>query len=276
MKILPAIGPHEAKQLDSQALRENFLLLGLAQPGQLNLVYTHYDRAVVGVAQPLAQPLELPTYPHLRADYFLERRELGIINVGGPGQVQADGQTYALDKLDCLYLGKGTRQVRFASQAADRPATFFLLSAPAHQAYPAALCTKQQAAPVNLGDPATANQRTIYKYIHLAGLPSCQLVMGLTVLAPGSVWNTMPAHVHDRRMEAYFYFDLPAEHRVFHLMGEPQQTRHLVVANHEAVLSPPWSIHAGCGTTHYGFIWGMAGENLDFTDMDRLAIGELV
>jgi len=226
--------------------------------------------------QPRYAPVELPPYDNLKTDYFLERRELGVINVGGTGSVVVDGVAYNVATLDGLYVGKGSRNVSFQSDAAAEPARFFLMSAPAHYAHPTAKLAREDANPTRLGARETANERTIYKYIHAGGLASCQLVMGLTVLEPGSVWNTMPAHVHDRRMEAYCYFDLHPDHRVFHLMGPPDQTRHLVVANHQAVISPPWSIHSGCGTTNYSFIWGMAGENMDFADMDFAPISSLL
>ncbi len=211
----------------------------------------------------------------LRAGFFLERRELGIINIGGSGQVQAGAETFTLNKLDCLYLGKGQENIRFSSLSPDNPARFYLLSAPAHRVCPNRLMTAAEANPNKLGAPATANARTIYKYIHPDGIESCQLVMGLTILESGSVWNTMPPHTHDRRMEAYCYFDVPDGQRVLHLMGQPDETRHLWVSNHQAIISPPWSVHAGCGTMAYSFIWGMAGENQLFTDMDQVAIHEL-
>jgi 4-deoxy-L-threo-5-hexosulose-uronate ketol-isomerase len=254
--------------MDTQQLRHNFLVQNLMVAGTLQLVYTHYDRMIVGGAVPEGKPLTLPNPGELRANYFLERREMGIINVGGSGTVVADGVSYPLQKLDGMYLGKGTQAVQFTSDDAGNPAVFYLLSNPAHAVYPNAVCTRQQAAPVELGAAETSNKRTVYKYIHLEGLQSCQLVMGLTVLASGSVWNSIPPHTHTRRMEVYFYFDLPAEQRIFHFMGQPNETRHLAMANHEAVISPPWSTHFGCGTTNYGFIWGMCGENLVYTDMD--------
>ncbi len=191
----------------------------------------------------------------------MQRREIGIINVGGKGSITAGDKKYDLGKLDALYIGKGTEKISFSSTDKNAPAVFYLLSSPAHRECETRLMKKEETSPVDLGASETANKRTIYKYIHADGIQSCQLVMGLTILAEGSVWNTMPAHTHTRRMEAYFYFDVPAEHRVIHFMGEPKETRHLVMANHEAVVSPPWSIHAGCGTSKYGFIWGMAGEN---------------
>jgi 4-deoxy-L-threo-5-hexosulose-uronate ketol-isomerase len=275
MEIRFQSSPKEVKGMCTEELRSNFLVQGLMNEDAVKLVYTHYDRAIVGGVKPVAQKIALPNEAELRADYFLHRREIGIINVGGAGIVEADGVTYELDKLDALYLGKGTQHVYFSSKAAGSPASFFLLSTPAHHVYPNRKMTKEEAAPVNLGETATANKRTIYKYIHQEGIPSCQLVMGLTVLQDGSVWNSVPPHTHTRRMEVYFYFDVPEQHRIFHLMGEPQETRHIVTANHEAVISPPWSVHCGPGTTNYGFIWAMAGENYTFTDMDPVAIGEM-
>jgi 4-deoxy-L-threo-5-hexosulose-uronate ketol-isomerase len=245
------------------------------QKGAINCIYTHYDRMIVGFANPTDTRLLLPNYPNLRAEYFLERREIGIINVAGDGVVIADGITYDVKKLDCLYIGKGTKSVHFASKNSDEPAVFYLLSAPAHATYPTTLLTHADAVKVTLGSASTANHRTINKYIHLEGTQSCQLVMGLTILHDGSVWNTMPSHVHDRRMEAYFYFDVPAGQKIFHYMGEGNETRHITMDNYDAVVSPPWSIHSGSGTASYSFIWGMAGENLDYTDMDPIAITDL-
>lgn len=276
MQIRFANSQKETKTMNTEELRENFLVQQLIQDDAVPLVYSHYDRVIIGGAKPVDKTLELPNHPELRADYFLERRELGIINVGGgEGIVIADGQNHSLNKLDCVYIGKGTKQVQFKSSDANNPAAFYLLSAPAHQTHPAAKCTKDNAAPVTLGDAATSNKRTVYKYIHADGIKSCQLVMGVTILEEGSVWNSVPPHTHTRRMEVYFYFDLPEQHRIFHFMGEPQQTRHIVMANHEAVISAPWSSHFGCGTSNYGFIWGMAGENLNYTDMDPAPINTL-
>jgi 4-deoxy-L-threo-5-hexosulose-uronate ketol-isomerase len=275
MEIRFQSSPREVKGMNTQQLRENFLVQNLMQANQIELVYSHFDRVIVGGAMPVSNPVLLPNEAELRADYFLERRELGIINVGGAGTVEADGVVYELNKLDALYLGKGTRYVSFSSESADQPAQYFLLSAPAHHTYPNRRMQKDEAAPVHLGEKATSNERTIYKYIHQEGIQSCQLVMGLTVLKEGSVWNSVPPHTHTRRMEVYFYFDLPEAHRVFHLMGEPQETRHIVMANQEAVISPPWSVHCGPGTTNYGFIWAMAGENYTFTDMDPVPIATM-
>lgn len=275
MQIYQAISQQEAQSFDTDQLRNNFLLECIFQKNEISLSYTHYDRVILGGVMPTDSEITLPTYDNLKSDYFLERREIGIINVGGDGEISVDGTTFLLSKLDALYIGKGSKLINFKSLDSGNSAQFFLLSAPAHQEYPTRKMSKEEASPVSLGSVETANERTIYKYIHRDGIKSCQVVMGLTVLKTGSVWNTMPAHVHDRRMEAYLYFDVNPEHRVFHLMGQPQNTRHLVVSNHQAVLSPPWSIHSGAGTTNYSFIWAMAGENQDFTDMDFTNIVDL-
>jgi 4-deoxy-L-threo-5-hexosulose-uronate ketol-isomerase len=275
LKVLQSVHPEDFKTYQTEKIRERFLMDKLVQPNQINLVYTHYDRMVIGAANPTTEKIALPNYPNLRAEYFLERREIGIINVAGDGEVTADGQTYAVNKLDCLYIGKGVKEVSFSNKDAAQPAVFYILSAPAHATYPTTRMGHSEAAKVNAGTTSMANVRVINKYIHAEGIQSCQLVMGLTILSEGSVWNTMPPHVHDRRMEAYFYFDLPAGQRIFHYMGEGQDTRHIVMDNYEAVVSPPWSIHAGSGTASYSFIWGMAGENLDYTDMDAIAITDI-
>ncbi|HEY4324879.1 MAG TPA: 5-dehydro-4-deoxy-D-glucuronate isomerase [Mucilaginibacter sp.] len=275
MKVLHSVHPDDFKTYQTDLIRERFLIDNQVQAGQLNCIYTHYDRMIVGFANPVNNQLELPNYPNLRADYFLERREIGIINVGQNGTITVDGQSFDLNKLDCLYIGKGTKNVSFASQDADVPAIFYLLSAPAHATHPTALLKHEDAIKVTLGSASTANHRTINKYIHLEGVKSCQLVMGLTLLHEGSVWNTMPPHVHDRRMEAYFYFDVPTGQKIFHFMGEGNETRHITMNNYDAVVSPPWSIHSGSGTASYSFIWGMAGENLDYTDMDPIGIPDI-
>lgn len=267
--------PKETAAMRTEELRENFLVEGLMKDDAITLIYSHHDRMIIGGAKPVGANLVLETHTELKADYFLERRELGVINVGGKGKVVVDNEIFSLDKLDCVYVGKGAKDVRFSSDDASNPALFYLLSAPAHQTYPTRKFTKEQAAPTTIGEQATANKRTIYKYIHADGIQSAQLVMGLTMLHEGSVWNTMPAHTHTRRMEAYFYFDVKEDARVFHFMGEPQQTRHLLVTNHDAVISPSWSIHSGCGTANYGFIWGMAGENYTYTDMDPAPLKDL-
>ncbi len=267
--------PKEVREMNTAQLRGAFLTGSLMQDDRIEWLYTHYDRVMIGGAKPVKQKLSLDAHPELKADFFLERRELGVINTGGKGRIHADGSVHALDKLDCLYLGKGVEEIRFESVDAGAPALLYLLSAPAHAVHPIQFLGKEKALPADMGASETSNARTIYKYIHAQGIQSCQLVMGLTILKSGSVWNTMPAHTHTRRMEAYFYFDVPDGQRVFHFMGEPSETRHLLVGNHQAVISPPWSIHSGCGTSNYSFIWGMAGENYSYTDMDMVSIGDL-
>ena len=275
MKILHAVHPDDFKTYPTALIRERFLIDKLVEAERINCVYTLYDRMIIGAANPVHESVALDNYVNLKAQYFLERREMGIINVAGQGEVIADGQTYALNKFDCLYLGKGVKQISFSSNNAIQPAVFYILSAPAHALYPTTLMLHAEAAKVHTGDATTANRRMINKYIHADGIKSCQLVMGLTILEQGSVWNTMPPHTHERRMEAYFYFDLPAGQKIFHFMGQGDETRHITVNNFEAVVSPPWSIHSGSGTANYGFIWGMAGENLDYTDMDMIAIEDI-
>lgn len=265
----------EVSTMTTEELRDAFLIENLMRDDKLTTVYSHYDRIIVGGVKPVNNSVALENHPELRAEYYLERRELGIINVGGKGSITADGVTYDLEKLSCLYLGKGTKEVSFSSANAADPAKYYLLSTPAHKEYPNRLMTKEEASPVQLGDASTSNKRTIYKYIHLDGIRSCQVVMGLTVLEPGSVWNSIPPHTHTRRTEVYFYFDLPENQRLFHFMGEPTQTRSIVMANNDAVLSPPWSVHFGCGTSNYTFIWGMAGENQVYSDMDALQVTDL-
>ncbi|MGF2410818.1 5-dehydro-4-deoxy-D-glucuronate isomerase [Ferruginibacter sp.] len=267
--------PKEVSTMNAADLRSNFLVQNIMKAGEINFVYSHYDRVIIGGVVPTTKAITLPTYDSLKADYFLERRELGAINVGGDGEIIVDGKSYDVNKLDCLYIGKGSQKVSFKSKSKKSPAKFYLLSAPAHAVYKVQLMKKEKASPTEMGAIFTANQRTIYKYIHADGLKSCQLVMGLTILKEGSVWNTMPTHVHDRRMEAYFYFDVPDNQKIIHLMGQPTETKHLVVSNDEAIISPPWSIHSGCGTSNYGFIWGMAGENFIYTDMDPVNINDL-
>jgi 4-deoxy-L-threo-5-hexosulose-uronate ketol-isomerase len=262
-------------QMSTVELRENFLIENVMQPGTLQLTYSHYDRVIIGGVVPAGSAVALETYENLKAEFFLERRELGVINVGGPGSIEVDGQAFPLARLDCLYVGRSSKEVLFKSDDAAQPAQYYLLSAPAHHDYPTTFMPKEQAMPTTIGSLETSNERTIYKYIHKEGIQSCQLVMGLTILNTGSVWNTMPAHTHDRRMEAYFYFDVQDDQAVVHFMGQPQETRHLLVHNHQAIISPPWSIHAGCGTRNYAFIWGMGGENKDYSDMDAVKISEL-
>src|SRR5882757_4830279 len=275
MEIRFEHSPKEVSEMNTGELRSAFLTDPLMQDDTIRLLYTHYDRVIIGGASPVKKRLSLETHPELKADFFLQRREIGIINVGGKGKVFAEDAAYELGKLDCLYAGKGVKKLSFESNDPAEPALFYLLSSPAHATHPVQFLPKERALPTDMGAPETSNARTIYKYIHAEGIQSCQLVMGLTILKTGSVWNTMPAHTHTRRMEAYFYFDVPEQQRVFHFMGQPQETRHLLVANHQAIVSPPWSIHSGCGTSNYSFIWGMAGENYTYTDMDLVNIPDL-
>jgi 4-deoxy-L-threo-5-hexosulose-uronate ketol-isomerase len=264
--------PVRYPRMTTAELRASCLLEHLFQPGTVQLVYTDVDRAIVGGIVPTGQKLSLGTMKELAANYFAERRELGVINIGGNGVITVDGKEFALAKRDCLYIGRGSQKIEFASAAAKTPAWFYLVSYPAHTSYPTKLATKKDAEPVNLGSQKDANQRTIFKYIHLNGIKSCQLVMGLTELKEGSVWNSMPPHTHARRTEVYLYFDVAPDAVVFHVMGGAQETRHLVVHNGEAVLSPPWSMHCGAGTRHYSFIWAMGSENQEFTDMDQIMV----
>lgn len=275
MEIRYESSPQEVERMNTSELRENFLVETVFSDDVISLVYTHYDRLIVGGAKPVSKVLLLPTYDALKSNYFLERRELGIINVGGKGKVSTDGTVHELDKLSCVYVGKGTEKVQFESVDSADPALFYLLSAPAHKEYPTTLYTKEQALPMTIGAPETSNHRTVYKYIHADGIDSCQLVMGLTILHNGSIWNTMPPHVHDRRAEIYLYFDVNENHGVMHFMGKPDETRHMWVRNHQAIVSPPWSIHSGAGSASYSFIWGMGGENKDYTDMDFVDLQNL-
>lgn len=270
-----AVSPNEGKQMDTASLRSNFLIENLFQDDQVNLTLSHFDRYIVGGAAPKSQKLAMPNPDNLKANYFLERRELGIINVGGKGTVTADGEKYEIDYKEALYLGKGIKEVFFESTDANNPAKFYLNSAPAHHAFPSKKITKADAEIVELGSMETANHRIINKLIVNSVVETCQVQMGMTELKAGSVWNTMPAHTHDRRMEAYFYFEIPKNQSVCHFMGQPQETRHIWIQNEQAVISPSWSIHSGAGTSNYSFIWGMAGENLDYGDMDQCSINEL-
>jgi 4-deoxy-L-threo-5-hexosulose-uronate ketol-isomerase len=256
-------------------LRQEFLVSGLFRPGAIGLESWESDRAIVGGICPLAEPLELPTPAGLRSPHFFARREGGIVNLGGPGFVKVDGTLHPLDHLDALYVGRGTQQVTFGSTNPAAPARFWLLSYPAHVNHPNRHVKFAAVEGVQLGQRETANERTLYKLIHPGAFPTCQLVLGITKLQPGSVWNTMPPHTHLRRSEIYLYFDLPPEHAVFHFMGKPDATRHLVVRDLDVVLSPPWSIHSGVGTSNYGFVWGMGGENQEFADMDPAPVREL-
>ena len=276
MKTVLLADPARYPRMTTGELRDAFLLDGLCEPGALRLAYVDLDRAVAGFASPAESPLTLPTFPQLRAAFFTERRELGILNVGGAGTVSVCGTSYSLENLDVLYVGRGNDDVSFASRAADNPAVYYILSYPAHAAWPVTLVKKAEASPTQAGSAENCNLRTICKYIHLNGARSCQLVMGVTHLRAGSAWNTMPPHTHMRRSEVYMYFNLAEDARVFHLMGPPEETRHLVLANRDLVVSPGWSIHAGVGTQAYSFCWGMGGENQDYADMDPVALAGLL
>lgn len=270
-----AIDPVAAKSFDTEQLRAHFLVETLFAPGMVNLTYSHYDRLIVGGAMPGSEALSLDAYRPTGTPTFLARREMVIVNVGGAGKVTAGGETYAVGHRDMLYLGKGSDPVTFASNDEAEAAKFYLLSAPAHKEIPARLVRIGDANRLDLGSQATSNERSIYQFIHPDVMETCQLVAGMTVLAPGSIWNTMPAHVHDRRSEAYLYFGLDENARVFHLMGEPDETRHLVVKNEQAILSPCWSIHSGAGTSNYTFVWAMAGDNVDYKDVDPVTMDML-
>lgn len=269
-----ASSPQAVKQYDTTQLRAEFLIDNLMEEGKITLTYSHYDRYIAGSAVPLT-PLTLDSIDPLKSSYFLERREMGIINVGGNGSVIVDGTSHKLGFKDALYIGSGNVEVIFKSDDVKDPAKFYLNSAPAHKNYPTKKVSLAEAKKLELGTMETANHRTVNQMIIGGIVTTCQLQMGMTELKPGSVWNTMPAHVHDRRMEVYFYLDIPENQAVCHFMGEPQETRHIWMNNHQAVISPPWSIHSGSGTSNYTFIWGMAGENLDYADMDVCKITEL-
>lgn len=270
-----AVSPREAQQMNTQELRNNFLIETVFRADEIRLTLSHYDRFIIGGVMPVTKKIELTNPSDLKAQYFLERRELGIINIGGKGIVLADGVRFEIDFKEALYIGKGTKDVVFESVDSNNPAKFYINSAPAHQTYPSKKITKEEAEIVELGSLETANHRTINKLIVNSVVSTCQVQMGMTELKTGSVWNTMPAHTHDRRMEAYFYFEIPENQSVCHFMGQPQETRHIWMQNEQAVISPNWSIHSGSGTSNYTFIWGMAGENLDYGDMDHCAITDL-
>ena len=267
--------PDAAKTFTTGEMREKFLIEKPFVPGKITLTYSHVDRIIAGGIVPTSAPLALEAGKELGVDYFLERRELGVINIGGDGTITVDGTEYPVKSREGMYIGMGSREVSFTSVDGSKPAKFYMNSAPAHQAYPTVLIDLEKANKVELGAPENLNVRTINQFLHPAVCQTCQLVMGMTILAPGSVWNTMPCHTHERRMEVYMYFDMEEDTRVFHLMGQPNETRHLVMANEQAVISPSWSIHSGVGTSSYTFIWGMCGENITFNDMDHVAMGDL-
>lgn len=275
MEIRYANHPDQIPGMDTDELRDEFLVRKLFKPGKIKGVYSMNDRIIMLGIEPTDEPLTLGTFPELRTDFFFSRREAGIVNVGGQGTVTVDGTDYPMQKGACLYIGRGDKAVSFASDEAADPAKFYLFSAPAHTGYPTVLVEPGQGNTLELGDQLTSNRRTLNQYIYNGGVQSCQVVMGVTTLHPGSMWNTMPAHTHERRMESYLYFDVPEDARVVHLMGEPQETRHLIVANEQGIISPSWSIHSGVGTRSYSFIWAMAGENQAFDDMDSVPITEM-
>lgn len=279
MDIRYSANPQDVKRYTTEELRREFLIESLFRPGELTAVYSHVDRMVTmgcmpaGAAVSIEQGIDV--WASFGTRFFLERREAGLFNLGGPGRVTVDGTVYPMGYKDCLYITRGAKEVLFSSDDPAAPAKFYIVSAPAHRSYETRLLCLADAAKRPCGDPALSNRRVINQFIHPDVLPTCQLSMGMTVLEPGSVWNTMPAHTHERRMEVYFYFELPEDQAVFHLMGQGQETRHLVLRNEQAVISPSWSIHAGAGTCNYAFIWAMGGENQTFDDMDAIPVSDL-
>jgi 4-deoxy-L-threo-5-hexosulose-uronate ketol-isomerase len=270
-----AVHHEDFRHYDTEKIRKHFLVENIMEPGNINLTYSHYDRYIVGGAVPLAEPLKLVAIEPLKSSYFLERREMGVINVGGEGFVVAGDQKFKVKYKEAVYLGRGTKDVQFGSKDPSKPAHFYINSAPAHKEYPCKHVTLAEADPVELGSPETSNARRINKLLVNTVIDTCQLQMGMTELKPGSVWNTMPAHTHSRRMEAYFYFNVPENQAICHFMGQPRETRVIWMHNEQAVLSPSWSLHAAAGTSNYIFIWGMAGENLDYGDMDSIQPNQL-
>lgn len=275
LEVRYAVHPEDAKSYDTTRIRKEFLMENVMVPGQISLVYSFYDRYIVGGIVPVEKPIQLDTFDELKAEYFLARREMGIINVGGAAKVTADGTVYELGFKEALYLGRGIKEVTFESVDAAQPAHLYVNSAPAHKELPSRHVTLKEANVLQLGTQETSNERQINQLLIKEVVETCQLQMGMTELKPGSVWNTMPAHTHNRRMEAYFYFEVPEGQAVCHFMGQPEETRHIWMHNEQAVLSPSWSIHSAAGTSNYTFIWGMAGENLDYADMDIRQPNEL-
>lgn len=274
MEVRHSVHPEDVKRYTTEELRNRFLIQGIFQTNKITMVYSHVDRMITGGVIPV-KDTELKAEQGMGVDYFLERREMGIINIGNAGKVTVDGTDYVLNFTDGLYIGKGAKKIIFSSADANKPAKFYLNSAPAHMTYPTVKVERKSITPNHLGSIDASNERNIYKYFHPEGVKSCQLVMGMTALEPGNMWNSMPCHTHDRRMEVYLYFNLPKDSIVFHYMGEPTETRHLVLKNEEAVISPSWSIHSGVGTHNYTFIWGMAGENQTFDDMDAVTMTDM-
>ncbi len=275
MQIRYVADPVRFQRMTTDEIRESFLVDKLFQPNMIYLLYSEVDRGIIGSAIPGKKQLTLAVFKELATDYFCERREIGVLNIGGKGEIVVDGTVFKMENRDGLYIGKGSKEIFFSSEHPDQPAAYYLLSFPAHQTYPSKQARLADAEAVHLGSTEASNKRTIYKYIHPRGIQSCQVAMGFTVLEPGSVWNTMPPHTHERRMEVYLYFDMAEDTRVFHLMGTADETRHIVVANRQAVISPSWSIHSGVGTGAYTFCWGMGGENQTFEDMDGIEIGDM-
>jgi 4-deoxy-L-threo-5-hexosulose-uronate ketol-isomerase len=275
MRVLYGVGPADIPKMDTERLRSEFLVEDLFAPGKINFVYTHVDRMILGGAVPLANALSFGDGAGVGTDHFFTAREMGVANLGGAGSVTVDGQRFAVANRDIVYVGRGAKLVELASDDAERPARFYMNSVPAGVDIPHRLVTRAEGKPLDLGDAVRSNKRRLVMYIHPEVTPSCLLLMGITDLAPGSIWNTMPPHLHERRMEAYCYFDLADEDRVIHLMGRPDQTRSLIVANGNAVLSPAWSVHMGAGTGPYAFVWGMTGENQAYNDVAPVAIKDL-
>lgn len=267
--------PEDIRHYSTEQLRKEFLVEDIFVPGKIQLTYTHNDRMIFGGVTPTDAPLEIVLNKELGVSYFLERRELGVINIGGPGKMKIDGQVETMQKQDGFYIGKGTKEVIFTSDEASNPAKFYVVSTPAHHKYPNVKIGIEQITPRVTGEPLTLNKRQIFQYIHPNQCESCQLQMGYTILEPGSSWNTMPCHTHERRMETYLYFDMDPETRVVHLMGKPDETKHLFMSNEQAAISPSWSIHSGVGTSNYSFIWAMCGENITYDDMDMVPMQEL-
>ncbi|SNS47881.1 4-deoxy-L-threo-5-hexulose uronate isomerase [Anaerovirgula multivorans] len=275
LEIRYANHPEDSKHYTTEELRKHYLIEKLFVENEAALTYSHIDRIIAGGIMPVEKEIKLGAGKELGVSYFFERREAGIINIGGKGKITLDGEEYPLNHGDGLYIGMGCKDVTFESEDINHPAKFYFNSSPAHKAFPNRIITLEQANKVKLGEKENLNVRTINQYVHPAVCESCQLVMGMTILEPGSVWNTMPCHTHERRMEVYMYFNMEKETRVFHLMGQPQETRHVIISNEQAIISPSWSIHSGVGTSNYSFIWGMCGENIEFTDMDHVAMEEI-
>ncbi|WP_300331742.1 5-dehydro-4-deoxy-D-glucuronate isomerase [Fusobacterium sp.] len=267
--------PEDSKHYTTEELRKHYFIETIFVADEANLTYSHVDRIIAGGIMPVSKEVRLEGSKELGSEFFLERRELGVINIGGSGKIVVDGVEYKMNSKDGLYVGMGSKELVFTSDDAENPAKFYVNSAPAHTTYPIVKIDIEKANPVKLGSLANSNERTIFQYVHPAVCKSCQLLMGMTVLEPNNMWNTMPCHTHERRMEVYFYFNMQPETRVFHLMGEPKETRHIIVGNEQGVISPSWSIHSGVGTSNYTFIWGMVGENQTFTDMDAVAMEDL-